>query len=97
MLTYYEIVCLENADDDLERLPWKGAVRFSKWMRFSEDTDLPLETYQENESLAMRILIENLNTHHFKGKNVLKLKKMIDGKYARVLIRKYESEKYVEI
>jgi hypothetical protein len=87
---YYEIRCFADGVDVWEVLPWKGTVCAVASLVYLEPTQLYPGEFREDESLAMKILIQNVNRPHFAGTVADKLKRMIEGRFEKVLVRKYE-------
>lgn len=59
--TYYELEMFENREDDLPTLSLNGRVRVIKFLKFNgDDKGLNFGDKIEDESLAMQILLQNL-------------------------------------
>jgi hypothetical protein len=58
--TYYEVKMFENKNDTLENPPFKGRIKVIKWLKFAGEDSLDFDKEVESESLAMKILIQNL-------------------------------------
>lgn len=57
--TYYEIILFEKQTKNIG-LPEPINYKAIRWLKYSKETDLNLNIPVENESLAMKILLENL-------------------------------------
>ena len=113
--TYYNVTMFENKNDTLANLPYKGGVKGIKWLKFKgDDNNLEFDKEVENESLAMKILLQNLQMieHTFIAsndpstnrkfgdkwleiKNEKDLKSVIEGRYEKVVVSKYMSNRYI--
>lgn len=59
-MIYYQISLLTNKEDDIDNPPYKGTIKVIKWLKYNSETNLPLNHSTIDESLAMKILIQNL-------------------------------------
>ena len=60
-MIYYKITLFTNKADDGESFPLKGGMKSMKWLKYSgDDGGMKMGEKKEDESLAMQILIENL-------------------------------------
>ena len=112
-MIYYQITLYTNREDDFNKsVRLKGGLKAIKWLKYDgADNDLQIDQEREDESLAMKILIKNLQqveeqllattdskstgaigqvTRYIKNED--DLKRVIDGHYKKVMVKKYESD-----
>ena len=85
--TYYELQMFENREDDCSTLPYKGRVKGIKLLKFNgDDKGLNFGDKIEDESLAMQILLQNLQQVEltFLGSNDLNVTRKIGEKVEEI-------------